>query len=123
MTLEKISALQNPKRQPAFKVRYSELDIVGHVNFAQYVKWILDSYKEEFIWKNSVASFEINFTAEASHDEALSILTEKLEGEEPTFHHSIERISDNKEVCRARVCWYPEKHGVLGTAQPSHLRA
>jgi acyl-ACP thioesterase len=119
----KISAPRNPKKQPAFKVRYSELDIVGHVNFAQYVKWILDSYKKEFIWKNSVASFEINFIAEVAHNEALSVLTEKLNDEEPTFLHSIERRGDNREVCRARVSWYPEKYGVLRNTEPSNRRA
>jgi acyl-ACP thioesterase len=123
VTLEKVSAPRNPKKHPAFKVRYSELDMVGHVNFTQYVKWILDSYTEAFIWKNTVASFEVNFIAEVSYNEALLILTEKLDSEEYNFLHSIERKGDDREVCRARVCWHPEKNSILRADLSVHRRA
>src|SRR5439155_21646245 len=56
-------------------VRYSDLDLNGHVNNTRYIGWILDSYPVDFLQVYTVRRFEINFLDEAIAGETVSIVS------------------------------------------------
>ncbi len=45
-------------------VRYSDLDVINHVNNVKYSQWILDSMPPEFHKESTINEFEINFLNE-----------------------------------------------------------
>ncbi|HLP48920.1 MAG TPA: acyl-ACP thioesterase domain-containing protein, partial [Candidatus Kapabacteria bacterium] len=72
----KIPPLTAPTVDEPFPVRYSDLDLYDHVNNAKYMQWLLDSYPEKILRQNEIATFEINFAAEAKMGDEVVIHTE-----------------------------------------------
>lgn len=118
--------------QPAralVRVRKDDLDINGHVNNTRYLAWILESLPLTSIPKQSESEpsiprlVDITFRAECFPQEELECLsasaplpagTEGSIFETPVSCaqlHSIQRVSDGSEVCRALTLWDhdPEK--------------
>lgn len=106
--LNKIEALENPETTHLYKVKYSDIDIVKHLNNVQYYNIILDTIPNEFRMNYHIQSFEINYIAEALLDEDLQILSSQLH-ENQLFHHEIKRLADDKVVCRAMIKWAKDK--------------
>ena len=104
---EKIPGSVHPKKENLFKVRYSDIDRHHHVNNTKYIEWILDSYPFEMHQKFHIHTFEINFLAESSREDEISIHTEPLGDSPPAFLHSVFRKGDGRELCRARASWKP----------------
>ena len=104
---EKLPAPVRSKMEKSYKVRYGDIDMHHHVNNTKYIEWILDSYPFEMHWKFHVHTFEINFLAESSHEDEISIHTEPLGDSPPAFLHSVFRKGDGRELCRARASWKP----------------
>jgi len=102
---EKISAPFPSERGDFFPVRYSDIDRHHHVNNTKYIEWILDSYSFEMHRKCYIHTFEINFLAESSHGDEISVHTEPFGDSPPAFLHSVFRKGDGRELCRARVSW------------------
>jgi acyl-ACP thioesterase len=91
-------------------VRYADLDVNGHVNNAWYTTAILNSYPVNFHRQHSVAFLEVNYLAETGEGDNLSIVSGALNLLERT--HSLSRLKDGVEVCRARVKWRREDSAV-----------
>ena len=102
---EKLPAPVQPKSKKSYEVRYSDIDIHHHVNNIKYIEWILDSHPFEMNQTHQIHTFEINFLAESSYKDAISIQTETLQESPPTFLHRIFREGEGKELCRARTGW------------------
>ncbi len=102
--INKIKELDSLIEEQSYKVIYSDLDIVNHVNNTQYLRIILDAQPFELRSKYHVKSFEINYIAEALMNDELKILTQSL-NEEHQYLHEIKRTSDQKIICRAKICW------------------
>ena len=45
------------------KVRYSDIDVNGHVNSARYLGWLMDTYPLEWHRTNRLATVEVNYLA------------------------------------------------------------
>ncbi len=92
--------------EPTGRVRagYTALDINGHVNNVSYLDWILDGFPAEFHAAHAVRELEINYLAEAFHNEDL-LIQAAAQGE--VTEHSIVTPDSAKEVCRARITWAP----------------
>jgi acyl-ACP thioesterase len=75
------------------------------VNNIKYIEWILDSAPFEMNRTHQMHAFEINFLAESSCDDVISIQTETLQESPPVFLHHVSREGENKELCRARTGW------------------
>ncbi|MBM4308781.1 MAG: hypothetical protein FJ123_18805 [Deltaproteobacteria bacterium] len=103
--LDKLPAPSAPSEEMSFTVRYGDLDMHQHVNNARYIEWVLDSYSLEMNQTHQITTFEINFLAESSCDDELSVQTESQKDPSPTFLHKIVRKEDGRELCRARVTW------------------
>jgi acyl-ACP thioesterase len=102
---EKLSGPVQSKMEKSFTVRYSDIDMHHHVNNIKYIEWILDSYPFEIHRKYHIHTFEINFLAESSHGDEISVHTEPFGDSPPAFLHSVFRKNDGRELCRARVSW------------------
>jgi medium-chain acyl-[acyl-carrier-protein] hydrolase len=102
---EKLPAPVRSKMEKSYTVRYSDIDMHHHVNNTKYIEWILDSYPFEMHRKYHIYTFEINFLAESSHGAEISIHSESSGDSSPTFHHSVFRKGDDRELCRARIIW------------------
>jgi len=102
---EKIPDSVHPREENLFKVRYSDIDMHHHVNNTKYIEWILDSYPFEMHRKCYIHTFEINFLAESSHGDEISVHTEPFGDSPPAFLHSVFRKGDGRELCRARIIW------------------
>jgi acyl-ACP thioesterase len=102
---KKLPAPARPQREASYTVRYSDIDMHHHVNNTKYIEWILASCPFELNQTHHIRTFEINFLAESSHGDALSILTETLQDCPPAFLHQVIRKDDGRELCRARTEW------------------
>jgi len=82
-----------------FKVKYSDIDINGHVNSIRYIQWISDCFSLDCYRKCSVKRFEINYMNEMMFDDFVDIVGHELEPGDFRF----EIRNENKTSCRARV--------------------
>lgn len=103
--LDKLPAAGDPGSEAFFTVHYSDLDMHQHVNNARYIEWVLDSYPFEMNQTHHISTFEINYLAESSCGDELSIRSERQRDSIPTFLHTVVRKEDGRELCRARVRW------------------
>lgn len=92
----------NPAPSPPFIVRYSDVDLNGHVNSARYLVWLMDSYPREWHERRVPCRLEINYLGESHQGELLSMHTQATGPQE--FLHSIRKI-DGQEACRAQIQW------------------
>ncbi|MGE4554347.1 MAG: acyl-[acyl-carrier-protein] thioesterase [Desulfovibrionaceae bacterium] len=82
--------------------RLDDLDSNGHVNNAKYMAWVLAPFGREDA-PGSLASLDIMFRAEARAGEALvSDCAREADG---AWLHRITRVSDGRELIRARSRW------------------
>jgi acyl-ACP thioesterase len=102
---KKLPAPAHPQTEASYTVCTRDIDLHHHANTTRYIEWILDSLPFGMNQTHSVHTFEINFLAEASHGDILSILTETLGESPPAFLHQIIRKDDGRELCRARTEW------------------
>ena len=103
---EKIPPPVHPTIEKFYRVRYSDIDMHHHVNNTKYIEWILDSYPFEMNQTHQIHTFEINFLAESSYGDAVSIHTETLKESPPAFLHNVMRKDDGRELWgRARTGW------------------
>lgn len=103
--LDKLPAPGVPGEEMFFSVHYGDLDMHQHVNNAKYIEWILDSYPFEINQTHHITNFEINFLAESTCGDELSIQSERQKDSIPTYLHTMIRKEDGRELCRARVRW------------------
>ncbi len=72
-TLEKLAHPAEMNTAAEFQARYSSLDLMEHVNNAQYVDWIFDSLPLDFLAEHQPAWLQINFNNEVKHGENVAI--------------------------------------------------
>jgi medium-chain acyl-[acyl-carrier-protein] hydrolase len=107
---EKLPAPVQPKSTKSYEVRYSDIDIHHHVNNIKYIEWVLDSAPFEINRTHQIHTFEINFLAESSYEDAISIQTETLQESPPVFLYRVSREGEGRELCRARTGWKKVNH-------------
>jgi acyl-ACP thioesterase len=101
----KISIPVHPKMEKSYTVRYSDIDMHHHVNNIKYIEWILDSFPFEMNQTHRIHTFEINFLAESSWGDTITIYSEALQESPPAFLHEVVRKDNGRELCRARTGW------------------
>ena len=87
----------------SYKVRYSDLDMVGHMNNTKYIQLMLDNYSLDFHENHKVKMLNINFKTEAKYEENLLLSTKEVE--ENNFVHILSRTVDSKISCQAHILW------------------
>ena len=81
------------------QVQYSDLDMLGHVNNAKYVEWLLDDfYKNNNYGKPKI--LEINYLGEVFEGATVQIYAQK---EEREVVYTVKNKEDGREVIRAKI--------------------
>ena len=82
-------------------VRYSDLDVNGHVNNVHYVEWSVEALSADLLASHAVSTLDVHFQAEATFGDAVTVLVD--EPEPLTYLHLV-RAAD-RELARARTMW------------------
>lgn len=82
-----------------FRIKYSHIDINGHVNSVCYVQWICDCFSLDRYRKSKIKRFEINFLKELLFDESVQVYQNEIKTDDYRFEiRSLEKVA-----CRARI--------------------
>lgn len=85
------------------KVRFSDIDLNGHMNNTSYVDMVLDSMAEYLTKRHKLIKINTNFLQEVKFLEEITIRTYQVENK--LFHHKITRTSDQCELFTAITEW------------------
>ncbi|MCL2041403.1 MAG: thioesterase [Bacteroidales bacterium] len=83
----------------SFKVKYSAIDVNGHVNSLRYIEWICNCFSLETHREKTIKRFDINYLHEILFDEPVSVYLDEPQPDD--FYFEIRK--DDKVACRARV--------------------
>ena len=61
-----------------YKIRYSDIDLNGHVNSVKYIEHILDLYPMEWFRQKTVKRFEVAYVAESYYGDTLSFYRQQI---------------------------------------------
>jgi len=95
----RLGPVENGVDYDGFKVKYSDIDINGHVNSVRYIQWISDCFSLDCYRKCAVSRFEINYMNEMMFDDFVEIVGQELIKGDYRF----EIRKDDKVACRVRV--------------------
>ena len=84
------------------RVKYSDVDMVNHVNNASYVRWVMDEAMEDYS-ANLPGLFTINYLGEVHHGDSVEVAQQ--ESHEGTLFHEITKADTGKVVCRTETVW------------------
>ena len=82
-----------------FKVKYSAIDVNGHVNSMCYIEWICNCFSLDVYRTKSIKRFDVNYLNEIFFDDSVTISIEETHSDD--FHFEI--CKNDKPSCRARV--------------------
>lgn len=90
------------------RVKFSDLDIVGHVNNVKYIEWSMDAAIKQCDPRREIGEIEINYLQEALLGDEVLISGEVCM---PELCNPIcflaRRADDGKEVFRTKLSWNP----------------
>jgi len=69
----KFSEIKNPELVDKLKIRYSEIDMNGHLSNHHHIRYFYDLLSMEWHKKNRIVNFSINYIAEASYGETIEL--------------------------------------------------
>lgn len=98
---KKIPLLKDIEPIGKFTVRYSDIDINGHLNSMKYIEHFVDMFDMEMFKTKDIRRFEINYTNEAHFGTRLHLY--KKEEAEGTY--ILEMKNDEALISSARVMW------------------
>lgn len=61
-----------------YKIRYSDIDLNGHVNSVKYIEHILDLFPMEWFRQKTVKRFEVAYVAESYYGDTLSFYRQQI---------------------------------------------
>ena len=102
---EKVPPLQPDTTQRSqYKVVYSDLDIMRHVNSIRYIQWMVDLFPLSLFEEKQIARLDINYMAETVFGQEVEF---RFEPRSPGQEYLIEigKGEDSGPVCRGRVRW------------------
>ncbi len=83
-----------------YKVKYSDIDINGHVNSIKYIEHVLDLFPIEMYKEKRIKRFEVAYIAESYYSDTLSFYKQKIN--ESEYNIEIKKV-DGDVVCRSKV--------------------
>ena len=90
------------------RAQFADIDRNWHVNSVRYVDWVLEATPEAARRDCALRGLELVFRAESFQGDVVSGRTQPVEAPEngrTSFSHGLVRISDDKELVRARSVW------------------
>lgn len=71
-----IPNIKNPTKEEKREVRYSDLDLNGHMTNYRYADWYLDMHDISFFKENKITAFKIAFLSEAKYGQDIDLVFE-----------------------------------------------
>ena len=99
----KIAAVENDTEGIPYVVKYSDLDINGHLNSIKYMEHLLDLFDLDLFQTKDIKRFEIAYQSEGKYGMEL-LLHKKEEAEAGKYDMAI--CNGGKAICRAAVTWH-----------------
>jgi medium-chain acyl-[acyl-carrier-protein] hydrolase len=99
----KVPKLDHSDNYATFPVRYSELDMLRHVNNTKYVNWVMDVFQPAFHFSHRLKEMDVNFLAETNFGEEVKVFTEQVESSRE-YLHAVRKEND-QDACRIRTVW------------------
>ena len=103
--LDKLAVSSNHTHERIYRVRYSDLDINQHVNNVSFVEWLIESTPTDTLKTAVLEELEINFMAEAFHNDQILATCHPQVPENTICCHTLTRRQDGQELARARTKW------------------
>ncbi|MDR0749958.1 MAG: acyl-[acyl-carrier-protein] thioesterase [Tannerellaceae bacterium] len=97
----KIPPVEHLVEGEPYRVRYSDLDINGHLNSIRYMEHLLDRFDIALFTQKKITRFEIAYMAEGKYGMELSI--HSRESFPDAYNMAI--CHEGKAICRAAVAW------------------
>lgn len=97
----KILPVEGKTEALAYQIKYSDIDINGHLNSIKYMEHLLDLFDLELLRKNEISRFEIAYLSEGKYGMPLTL--HKSEAEANKYNMAI--CHESKAICRAAVTW------------------
>ena len=95
--IEKPGRIKVAEKEPIeeYEIRYSDIDINGHVNSIKYIEHILDLFPIETFKEKNIRRFEMAYVAESYYGDTLSFYRTQVSENE----FDVEVKKNNAEVC------------------------
>lgn len=77
---DRVSVPEKTEKVDTYRVRYSDLDAMGHVNNVKYVQWIFDAMEYETALSIEKCEVEMNFLSELRYGDQVEIRRGQNEG-------------------------------------------
>ncbi len=97
----KIPAAEIGSSGEAYVVKYSDLDINGHLNSIKYIEHLLDTFDLSMFQQKEIQRFEIAYQAEGRYGMELKFHNKPLED----TRYILSICHEEKPLCRASVTW------------------
>jgi acyl-ACP thioesterase len=88
----------------SFTVKYSEIDVNGHVNSLNYVQWLSDCFSLDFYQEHYIRRFEINFLKEITYGDSGEVHRQMIAPDDYLFQVE---TKEKGVACRARIVFFP----------------
>lgn len=97
----KISPVENKVPGEPYRVKYSDLDVNGHLNSIKYMEHLLDLFDIGMFREKEIGRFEIAYQSEGKYGMELTLHNQEVS--EGKYNMAI--CNDGKAICRAAVTW------------------
>jgi acyl-ACP thioesterase len=97
----KITSVENETSGTPFTVKYSDLDINGHLNSIKYMEHLLDLFDLYLFEQKEVRRFEIAYLAEGRYGMELNLHSLEIAPDQ----YAMAICHEGKAICRAMVNW------------------
>ncbi|NDV45647.1 acyl-[acyl-carrier-protein] thioesterase [Paludibacter sp. 221] len=97
----KIPAIKDQEPVGKFTIRYSDIDINGHLNSMKYIEHFIDMFDMEMFKIKDIRRFEINYTNEAYFGTRLHLYKK----EETDSTYILEMKNEDVVISSSRVIW------------------
>ncbi len=85
----------------SFIVRYSDLDINGHLNSIKYIEHVLDNFDIKLYKEKEISRFEISYLTEGHYGMQMNIHSKQIDNDK----YSMAITHEGKAICRAAISW------------------
>ena len=86
--------------------RFSDIDMVDHVNNATYARWMMDEISPEYQQKHNFKKLNINYLGECFLGDKLNINHDSITHSD--ILHEVINISSSNVICRAQSAWHKQ---------------
>lgn len=97
----KIAPVENKTEGVPYRIKYSDIDINGHLNSIKYMEHLLDLFDLELFREKEIRRFEIAYQSEGKYGMPLTL----HKGEPEADKYNMAICHEGKAICRAAVKW------------------